>query len=406
MKLKNNPNIADLTDKCTNCGNCRLICPVFKIKKDELYSTRGRINLIRGLMKNELVPNRETVNKIYACLNCGQCSGFCPADVEYTLIMKKTKSNIKLSRKFFSIKNYVTGMLFSSKADISDTAFRIFGFFDRYFFRSKKLKFIRFLIFKILNIPARARFPELTEKSFFRTGKRNKLTNYRGFRVALFLGCGAKYIYPVTADRFVRLLRANGIQVLIPKDQVCCGNPLESRGMVKESANNMKRNISAFNSLIDIRYITSVCSNAELRLESGYSENTPDSFRLEYLNWIKLLKDNEISLKAAHNDSIIFHCCPKCGSKQLSRTFTEILYSNHPYKPDLITDFCGATELFDRSNRDIKDVVMKTFYDKNNLERFNFIACSSFECMEHMNEYFLRNNKNIRAVHFIDAIDV
>lgn len=406
MKLKNNPNIVDLTDKCTNCGNCRLICPVFKIKKEELYSTRGRINLIRGLMKNELEPNRDAIEKIYACLNCGQCSGFCPADVEYSLIIKKTKSNINVSRRLFSIKNYVLKMLFSSNSETAEISFKLFRFIEKHFFRPKKLKFVRSLIFKLLNIPCGAKFPEFPDYSFFKMGKRNKLANYRGFRVALFLGCGAKYIYPQTADRFVRLLRTNGIQVLIPKDQICCGNPLESRGMIKETVKNKKKNISAFNSMIDIRYITTMCSNAESGLKSGYSESGLDGFRIEYINWMKLIIDNNIMLKSAHNDSIIFHCCPKCNERELIHDFLENLYSNHPYKPELITDFCGATELFDRFNQDIKDVAMKTFCDKNKLDNYKFIACSSFECVEHMNEYFSRNNSTIVAIHFIDAIDI
>lgn len=406
MKLKNNPNIVDLTDKCTNCGNCRLICPLFKIQKEEVYSTRGRINLIRGLMKNELDLNKDAVEKIYACLNCDQCSSYCPADVEYKQILKKTKSNINISRKMFSIKNYVLKLLFSSKPETSEISFKLFSFIEKYFFRPEKLKFPRFIIYKLLRIPSGAKFPEFPDKSFFQMGKRNKLENYRGFRVALFLSCGSKYLYPQTADRFVRLLRTNGIQALIPKDQVCCGNSLENRGMVKEAAKNLKKNVSVFNSMIDIRYITAICSNAESRLKSAYSDSSSDGFRLEYINWIKLTLDNGFNFKVSHNDSIIFHCCPKCSTKELTLNFMEKLYSDHPYKPELITSFCGATELFDRSNQLIKDSIMKTFYDNNKLNNYKFIACSSFECIEHMNEYFSRKNENIRAVHFIDAIDI
>ncbi|MBN2857293.1 MAG: (Fe-S)-binding protein, partial [Candidatus Delongbacteria bacterium] len=368
MKLKNNSGIADLADKCTNCGNCRLICPVFKIKNEELYSTRGRINLIRGLMKNELEPNSDTVDKIYACLNCGQCSGFCPADVEYTLLIKKIKSNINISSKLFNPKNYVLGMLFSSKPEVSDAAFRIFRFLNRFFFRSKKLKFFRYMIFKLLKIPSASEFPELPDRNFFRMGNRTKITNYRGFRVALFLGCGGKYIYPQTADRFVRLLRTGGIQVLIPKEQVCSGSPLENRGMIKEASRNIKKNISVFNSMIDIRYITSICSNEEKSLRSGYSERSSDGFRLEYINWMKLILENDLVIKPAFNNSVIFHCCPKCETKDLAAEFTEKLYADHPYKPELVTDFCGATELFERSNQNIRDIVMKKFYDRNRLD--------------------------------------
>jgi len=38
--------------KCTLCGNCRSVCPVFQVHKKEFYCTRGRANIIAGFLND------------------------------------------------------------------------------------------------------------------------------------------------------------------------------------------------------------------------------------------------------------------------------------------------------------------------------------------------------------------
>lgn len=67
---------------CTRCGACLQRCPSFKALKSELYSPRGRSQLVRFLYEGKLNPEqdkKDILNTTYSCLMCGACSSFCPA---------------------------------------------------------------------------------------------------------------------------------------------------------------------------------------------------------------------------------------------------------------------------------------------------------------------------------------
>jgi len=96
---KDSADIKKEVQKCTLCGSCRTVCPVFKLKGEEIYSARGRINLVNGLIEEEIKPDREVKTHLDICLNCLQCRDICPAGVETETIMTLAKA------RFYNRKN-------------------------------------------------------------------------------------------------------------------------------------------------------------------------------------------------------------------------------------------------------------------------------------------------------------
>ncbi|MBU4485692.1 MAG: (Fe-S)-binding protein [Candidatus Delongbacteria bacterium] len=401
---KNNLYLKNLADKCTNCGNCRIICPVFKIKKEEIYSTRGRINLIKGFLNKELNSTKELKNKIFICLNCKQCASFCPADVEYIEIMTNSKPGINQGNKFFNPKNFFFKKLFSEEPQVTDFYFKILKKLNNHLFKSKKLNFASYVILKIFRLDKFMKFSAIPDNNFFKMNIRHKLKDSKGFRIALFLGCGGKYLYPETSDNFVNIMRTGGIEVIIPKDQVCCGNPLNYRGLMKYADRNMSANTSSFNSMLDIKYIVSLCPNAANLLKEHNSENSKPGLRFPVKECIEFIIDNQIAVNPKYDNSIIYHSCPKCGNSDIYSKFVKRLYEDYTHIPEYINDFCGSTELLDKSNCDLRNSITQSFIEKHDLKGNDFIACSSFECVEHLNEFFINNKMTIKAIHFLDAI--
>src|SRR5262249_57688849 len=64
-------------------------------------------------------------------------------------------------------------------------------------------------------------------------------------RVALFLGCVADAMYPETTAATARVLQENGCEVVIPRDQVCCGAILYHSGLEKPALDLASRNLAA-----------------------------------------------------------------------------------------------------------------------------------------------------------------
>ncbi|MFA7122718.1 MAG: (Fe-S)-binding protein [Candidatus Delongbacteria bacterium] len=399
---KNDFIIKELTEKCTNCGNCRIICPVFKEKGEEAFSARGRINLIRGLVKKELPNNQKIRGHIFTCLDCRQCIDYCPADVDYSNIMSLVKRDLKSRSRFLSLKDMLTSGLFSAyDHSFYFKALRFLKNLITVFGRIKPLKKYFSAVLSYLNIPE---YSDIPEKNFFRIKKRHELKKYSGIRTAVFTGCGGKYLYPETADRFVKILRNSGIEAVIPKEQVCCGNPLLYSGLSKNISQNRSVNMKAFNSLVEISFVTSLCSGATGVLGSYGKEHNEGRLRFKVRDHIEVLTEYLKSVEPEYSKRIIFHSCPKCKNQKSSNEFIKNLYIKSGKTPPVTFDYCGCTELLDRSNLEARSIITGAFCGKNNIENYDIIACSSFECIEYLNYYFSANKMKIRAVHFIEAV--
>ena len=401
---KNDFIIKELTEKCTNCGNCRIICPVFNEKGEEAFSARGRISIIRGLVNKELIPGKKVREHIFTCLYCRQCMDYCPANVDYNTIMSLVKLDLKTKSRFFSLRDMITAGLFSP--------------YDHYIY-FKIVRFLKTLITGLGKIPplkkpasaalTRLNIPEFSvvpEKNFFSIKRRHGLKKYSGVRTAVFIGCGGKYLYPEIADRFVNILRSSGIEAVIPKQQVCCGNPLLYSGLSKNISQNRSVNMKAFNSLVEISFVTSLCSGASGMLTSYGNDDNDGRLRFEVKDHTQILAEYLKFIEPEYSKKIIFHSCPKHKNHDSSVEFIENLYRKSGAIPRFTSDYCGSTELLDRSNLEVRSLITKSFCEKNEIGNYDVIACSSFECIEYLNCYFSANKMNIKAVHFIDAVKV
>jgi glycolate oxidase iron-sulfur subunit len=84
--------------------------------------------------------------------------------------------------------------------------------------------------------------------------------------VGLFVGCGANYLYPAAARAAVRLLEAQGLRVVAPAAQLCCGLPAYSAGDAASAQALAERNLAAFEGC---ETIVALCASCAYRLR-GY----------------------------------------------------------------------------------------------------------------------------------------
>lgn len=64
----------------TRCGFCREECPIYRIRRLETYSSRGRMLVARGLLEGILEPSAEIQQVMDECLMCGYCQARCALD--------------------------------------------------------------------------------------------------------------------------------------------------------------------------------------------------------------------------------------------------------------------------------------------------------------------------------------
>ncbi len=71
-------------NKCTDCGLCRQVCPVFRVLKDETVSPRAKNNIAKHFDKNKDKIDKEFFYQY--CNWCEACVEICPVGVGFDAI--------------------------------------------------------------------------------------------------------------------------------------------------------------------------------------------------------------------------------------------------------------------------------------------------------------------------------
>lgn len=95
QSLAGTRELYDSVSYCNRCGACAQVCPTYRLKNDELFSPRGRNQLLRLALerKFKLNPADERLREtLLTCTLCGRCNQMCAGDVptaEHVLEMRR-----------------------------------------------------------------------------------------------------------------------------------------------------------------------------------------------------------------------------------------------------------------------------------------------------------------------------
>src|SRR2546427_13042789 len=79
------PDIRDaeaILRACVHCGFCTATCPTYQLLGDELDGPRGRIYLMKQMLKGHEVTAKTQLH-LDRCLTCRACETTCPSGVQY-----------------------------------------------------------------------------------------------------------------------------------------------------------------------------------------------------------------------------------------------------------------------------------------------------------------------------------
>ena len=89
-------------------------------------------------------------------------------------------------------------------------------------------------------------------------------------KAAYYAGYFANYYYPEVGQAMVKVLRRNGIEVIVP-DQVCCALPMIAKGNTRAAYKSMEHNTRALGQAISDGYvIITTCSSCGLMIKRDY----------------------------------------------------------------------------------------------------------------------------------------
>lgn len=210
---------------CIHCGLCLNHCPTYRLWGLEADSPRGRIRQMVLVDDGRLPLGDSFVRHIDQCLDCRACETACPAGVEYGKLVEGARAQIEQNyRRPLSsriARSLVYRHLLPYPGRIAAVA-RLARFYQRSGLRD--LARASGLL-RLAGLADRDKLMPLVEQEFFfsRLGQTFAAKGKRRARVALFAGCISQVSFAALHEATIRVLTANGCEVVVPAGQLCCG---------------------------------------------------------------------------------------------------------------------------------------------------------------------------------------
>lgn len=229
--------MAHAVEACVHCGFCLPTCPTYVVLQEEMDSPRGRIFLMKEVLEGNL-PLEEALPYLDRCLACQACVTACPSGVPYGELIAAFRLWSEPQRHRFPLEaTYRLALL------------RTLPYPER--FRPLAKLGVRLKpLLKPLPLPKPLKAPlallpdRLPEEAPYREVYPAK--GERRVRVGLLLGCAQRVLRPSINQATLKVLQENGVEVLVLKEQSCCG-ALNLHAGDKEGARALaRRNLKAF----------------------------------------------------------------------------------------------------------------------------------------------------------------
>jgi len=236
---------------CVHCGFCLAACPTYRVLGEEMDSPRGRIVLMKQALEGELEID-QALPFIDRCLGCLACETACPSGVRYRELVVPFRARAEETAR--PPRERTERRLLLSVLESPD-AFRLALAAGRVARRVASVlpAALRSMLGLIpTSAPATDPVRPLT-----------RATGTRRARVALLAGCVQRVLRPSINAAAVRVLAANGVEVVVPRDQGCCGALARHVGFEKHADDLAARNITAFPRDVDAIVTTAAgCGSA------------------------------------------------------------------------------------------------------------------------------------------------
>ena len=234
--------------RCVHCGLCANHCPTYRLWHLEADSPRGRIRQMIHIEQGESLLNSTFVEHIDGCLDCRACETACPSGVEYGKLVEYARARItrEYKRPFVSrvASHFAYKRLLPHPGRIAFA-----GRLLRFYQRSGLQRLARGSgLLKSLGLAERERLLPPIDREFFfdRVGKTFPAQGERRARVAFFAGCVANVTFTSLNDATIRVLTANGCEVVVPDGQLCCGALASHAGFREAARVTARQNLKAF----------------------------------------------------------------------------------------------------------------------------------------------------------------
>jgi Fe-S oxidoreductase len=228
-------SLARATLRCVGVGKCRqydggVMCPSFRVTREEEHSTRGRAHLLWEMTKGEIIRDRWRDERIKQsldlCLSCKGCKSDCPVGVDVATYKAEFLSHYYdgrvRPRSAYAFGNIDIWARLASNAP---------GLMNL----TTQLPVLRDIAKLVSGMPRGRSIPAFASQTFKQWFRRRSPRDIENPPVVLWPDTFTNYFLPDTAKAAVDVLEAAGFRVVVPESSLCCGRPLYDFGMLNRA---------------------------------------------------------------------------------------------------------------------------------------------------------------------------
>ncbi|MGX1110412.1 MULTISPECIES: glycolate oxidase subunit GlcF [Bradyrhizobium] len=403
---------------CVHCGFCTATCPTYVLLGDELDSPRGRIYLIKEMLEKNKPPTADVVKHIDRCLSCLACMTTCPSGVNYMHLVDQARVRIerdyqrplteRLLRSVLALVLPRPG-LFRISMIVAGLARPFAALLPTPSVGASSPGLLRRIKAMLALAPRGLPQPGPAAGTVFAPiGRR------RG-RVALLQGCAQQVLAPRINQAAINVLTRHGVEVVLVKDEQCCGALTHHMGLDGDALARARANITVWqreadqNGLDAILVTTSGCGTVVkdygylLREDKTFAEPAKRISALakditEYLSALELAPSTQKG-----DVTVAYHsACSLQHGQKITQLPKELLSKNGFVVKDVPESHlcCGSAGTYNILQPDIASRLRDRKVANIALVKPDMIAAGNIGCMVQ-----IAGGTSVPVVHTIELLD-
>jgi len=299
--------------KCSKCGLCQSVCPIFKITKNECSVSRGKFVMLHGVVNKELKLTKNINKYLDMCLKCEKCDNFCPAEIKATEILTCAKSE-------YMNKNLAGKIIFLLQSKlVFSSAIKIGKLFSRIFRKERK-------------------------------------SYEKAKNIMYFKGC-VNEVFPQT-DIYLNKIFKNTPINITEQNFECCGMPFLSEGNIKRFEECAQYNIKKLKCEYD--YLVTDCASCQSVLHSYNKFFNAGIDTEKLLNWGDIIADSQIEFHFEKHVTVTFHKPCHLKNDDFFKKIIDNCQNAQYVEMENYDDCCGFAGTFAIKNPKLSKELMKS----------------------------------------------
>lgn len=347
--------------KCSRCGLCQSVCPVFNATMNECAVSRGKFNMLNGIIKGELSFSDKIKSYLDLCTGCNACKDFCPSGIDACKIFIAAKDEYYKNKRLSGFVKFIDSYaVFKMILWTAGWFYAVYRFFKIY----KIVSLFENCLSKAGLAGKRVVLFNSLARKYIKPMKNQKTaaktSGIKKTKAVYFDGCFNKYVNSDTKDAVAKLLEKSDIEI-IEKDFECCGVSYLFDGNISSFKKLVKRNISQLDE--DIDYILTDCASCNIVLkeyENYLSDKAVKDFSQKVLSVTELLKNMKFVCKKSLKIAVHKPCHDNYDFVSIVKNIKNIDFID-------VEDYdkcCGFSGKFALKNQEISRKISRKKADK------------------------------------------